>query len=85
MEIDTKRYDGKLDSFLRRNLPHSEYERVSTSESCVVIQPPEEKRAHKYAILGHRCLYLADFPPKNLRVAVLMENITGISVVCRES
>ncbi len=79
-KLDTRRYDGKLDSFLYKNLPWEEYERVCTSEPCVVVCP-EEKRVHKHVILAHRCIYFADFPPKNIKVAVALRDIESVQMV----
>ena len=78
--LETRRYDGKLDSFLHRNLAREDYERVCTSEPCVVVSP-DEKRVHKHVILGHRCLYFADFPPKTIKVAMQLKDIQSIRMV----
>ena len=78
--VEVRRYDGKLDSFLLRNLPREDYERVSTSEPCVVVST-EDKRVHRHVILGHRSLYLTEFPPKNLKVAVNLRDVTDIKMV----
>lgn len=78
--LEVRRYDGKLDSFLFKKLPQEDYERISTSEPCVVLSA-EDKRVHRHVILGHRCIYLTEFPPKNLKVAVNLRDVTAIKIV----
>ena len=78
--LETRRFDGKLDSFLRRSLPSEDYERICTSELCVVVSP-EEKRVHRHVVLGHRCLYLTEFPPKSVKVAANLQDVQSICMV----
>ena len=78
--VETRRFDAKLDSFLRRRLPQEDYDRISTSEPCVVLSP-EDKRVHRFAVLGHQCLYLTEVPPKNLKVALRLKDACSIRVV----
>ena len=80
--LETKRYDVKLDSFLRRTLPSEEYERVSASEPCVVLSP-DDKRVHRHVILGHHSLYLTEFPPKSLKTAVHLRDVQSVRMVSR--
>ena len=75
-----KRLDVRLESFLRRNLTQEDYERLYTSEPCVVLSP-EEKRVHRYAILGHDQLYTLEIPPKKLRTVLRLEDISSIQLV----
>ena len=78
--MEVRRYDGKLDNFLLQTLPEDEYERIATSELCVVVSP-EEKPAHKHAIVGHQHLYLTQFPPKNLKIALHLQDVTSVRMV----
>ena len=78
--LETRRFDGKLDSFLRRSLPSEDYERICTSELCVVVSP-EEKRVHRHVVLGHHCLYLTEFPPKSVKVAANLQDVQSICMV----
>lgn len=74
------RQDVKLDRFLREELCWEVYERLCSSEPCV-IRSGGEKWAHRHAVLGHKCLYSTEFPPKNIKTLVKLEDITAISVV----
>ncbi|KAL5516690.1 hypothetical protein EMCRGX_G002090 [Ephydatia muelleri] len=78
--MESRRYDGKLDNFLLQSLSEDEYERIATSELCVVVCP-EEKPAHKHVIVGHQHLYMTQFPPKNLKIAVHLEDVTSIRML----
>ena len=78
--LETRRFDAKLDSFLRRRLTQEDFERVCTSEPCVVVSP-EDKRVHRHVVLGHRCLYLTEVPPKNLKTALHVRDISSIRMV----
>lgn len=78
--LDTRRQDVRLESFLRRQLSPEVYERISTSEGCVLFSP-EEKRVHRYVVLGHRQLFTTEFPPKNLKVLLNLETITSVNLV----
>ena len=78
--MESRRYDGKLDNFLMQSLAEDEYERIATSEPCVVVCG-EEKPAHKHAIVGHQHLYLTQFPPKKLKIAVQLEDVTSIQIL----
>jgi len=79
-KLETRRYDGKLDSFLRRNLSSEDYDRICTFEPCVVVSP-EEKRVHRHVVLGHRCLYLTEFPPKSIKVAANLQEVYSVCMV----
>ena len=79
-KLETRRFDAKLDSFLRRRLAQEDYERISTSEPCVVISP-EDKRVHRHVVLGHHCLYLVEVPPKNLKVALQLKDVGSVRMV----
>lgn len=80
MSQGLERQDVRLDRFLRGQLRPEVYERVVTSEPCVIISP-EERRVHRYAVLGHRCLFLTAFPPKILKPQLQLEDIISIKVV----
>ena len=71
----------KLDRFLRQELCREEYERVCKSEACVIRASGGEKWVHRYAVLGHKCLYSTEIPPKHIETLVKLEDITAISVV----
>uniref|UniRef100_A0A8C4RM50 Uncharacterized protein n=1 Tax=Erpetoichthys calabaricus TaxID=27687 RepID=A0A8C4RM50_ERPCA len=61
--------NSKLDSFLKRNLPQSVYERVRVHEACVVISDSVNK-LYMFVVLTDDCIYLTENPPKTVRVAV---------------
>ena len=74
------RQDIRLETFLRRQLSQEVYERLCGSESCVLFSP-EEKRVHRYVILGHRHLYSTEFSPKKLKVLLQLDSITAVQMV----
>ena len=80
MTRETKRFDGRLDSFLRRTLCLEEYERVVSIEQCVVVTA-EGKRAPRNVVLGHRWLYFTEIPAKTLTRALQLENIVSVETV----
>uniref|UniRef100_A0A8C4RM82 Uncharacterized protein n=1 Tax=Erpetoichthys calabaricus TaxID=27687 RepID=A0A8C4RM82_ERPCA len=71
--------NSKLDSFLKRNLPQSVYERVRVHEACVVISDSVNK-LYMFVVLTDDCIYLTENPPKTVRVSVL-RNMTSVSLV----
>ena len=76
-----RRFDARLDAYLRRNLPPQDHDRISTSVTCVASLTGEIQHKHRYAILGYRCVYLAEVPPKNLRVAVHLKDVQSVEMV----
>ena len=80
LQHETKRFDGRLDTLLRRNLPPSDYERVISAEPCVVVTP-EGKRAPRHVVLGHRQLYFTEIPPKTLNKALQLEDVVSVETV----
>lgn len=78
--LETRRQDVRLEKFLRGQFSQEVYERVSSSEPCVLISP-DEKRVHRYAVLGHTQLYTTEFPPKKLKTLLKLEDIISISMV----
>lgn len=78
-------HDVKLESFLSRNLPREDHERLFTTEACVAVAGREkrEKPVHRHAIVGHRRLYLTEVPPKHLRIAVSLRDVEAIHRVSR--
>ena len=80
MSQGLERRDVRLDRFLRGQLPPQVYERLASSEPCVVTSP-EEKRVHRTAVLGHKRLFSTEFPPKNLKVLVQLEDIVSVDMV----
>lgn len=80
-----ERRDGKLESFLHKQLPAEEYERLLTRQPCVATvgeHGAAEKPAHRHAVLGHRSLYLTDVPPKSLRMSVQLRDVDSVQIVC---
>lgn len=75
-----KRFDGRLDTFLRRHLPLEEYERVIATERCVIVTP-DNKRAPRHLVLSHQLVYFTEIPPKKLTKALLLEHVRAVSVV----
>lgn len=80
VSLDTRRQDVRLESFLRRQLRPDVYERLSTSEGCVLFSP-DEKRVHRFAVLGHKQLFTTEFPPKHFKVLLNLDSITSIKMV----
>ena len=80
VSLDTRRQDVRLESFLRRQLPPDVYERLSTSEGCVLFSA-DEKRVHRFVVLGHKQLFTTEFPPKNLKVLLNLDSIASIRMV----
>ena len=78
--METKRFNVKLDTFLRRNLSPKDHERISASVLCTVSSP-EEKRKYRHAVLGHKCVYLTDVPPKSLRIGVHLRDVISVEMV----
>ena len=76
-----RRFDARLDAYLRRLLPE-DHDRISTSVKCVASLTGDIQHKHRYAILGHKCVYLAEVPPKNLRVAVHLKDVQSVEMVC---
>lgn len=72
--------NGKLNSFLHLHLPPADYARVCASEPCVAVYP-EEKRVHRYAVLGHSRLYLTEVPPRSLKATLELGNVQSVEVV----
>ncbi|KAK1134402.1 hypothetical protein AOXY_G38256 [Acipenser oxyrinchus oxyrinchus] len=70
----------KLDSFLKRNLEQSVYERVRACEACVVISETV-KKVFMYVVLSDHCIYLTENPPKTIQAAVHFKDISGIELV----
>ena len=77
LQHETKRFDGRLDTLLRRNLSPSKCERVISSELCVVVTP-EGKRAPSHVVIGHRQLYLTEIPPMTLNKALRLEDVVSV-------
>uniref|UniRef100_A0A8C4RLL1 Uncharacterized protein n=1 Tax=Erpetoichthys calabaricus TaxID=27687 RepID=A0A8C4RLL1_ERPCA len=74
------RVNSKLDSFLKRNLPQSVYERVRVHEACVVISDSVNK-LYMFVVLTDDCIYLTENPPKTVRVAAHFGDIFGVELV----
>ncbi len=76
-----RRFDARLDAYLRRTLSPQDHDRISTSVKCVASLTGDVLNKHKYAILGHKCVYLADVPPKNVKVAVHLRDVQSVQMV----
>lgn len=74
----------RLERFLRQQLSEEEYERVNGSESCVVFSP-EERRVHRYVVLGHRQIYTTEFAPRKLKPLIQLDSIIAVKMVSYNS
>lgn len=74
--ISFQRFDGKLDSILRKSLPLALYERLSVTESCIVVTHGG-KKSQRLVVLGHAALYFAEVPPKNVKKAIELAQIVS--------
>ena len=81
-----ERRDGKLESFLHRHLPTEEYERLLARQPCVATVRGEgggvtERPGHRHVAVGHRCLYLTEVPPKNIKTNLQLRDVDSIQIV----
>ncbi|XP_067111117.1 uncharacterized protein C12orf56 homolog [Osmerus mordax] len=72
--------NSKLDSFLKRNTDRGVYERIRAYEPCVVISETVNK-VFMHVVLSDDCVYLAEYPPRTLTVAVNFSHIREIELV----
>ncbi|XP_053169780.1 uncharacterized protein C12orf56 homolog [Scomber japonicus] len=70
----------KLDSFLKRNTERRVYERIRACEPCVVISEAVNK-VYMHAVLSDECVYLTEYPPRTLTVAVTFRRVRDIELV----
>ncbi|CAK6978159.1 uncharacterized protein C12orf56 homolog [Scomber scombrus] len=70
----------KLDSFLKRNTEQRVYERIRACEPCVVISDAVNK-VYMHAVLSDECVYLTEYPPRTLTVAVTFRHVRDIELV----
>lgn len=75
-----RRFDGKLDGVLRRELSVVTYERIVATEVCILVTSAG-KRTHGHVILGWNYLYFAPIPVKNLRPLLKLSDIVSIATV----
>lgn len=75
-----QRFDGKLDCILRKTLTGEEYERISITESCIVVND-EGKRSQKLVTLGHNALYFTNIPPKTVIKVLDLTQIVSCNTV----
>ena len=80
MATALKRFDGKLDALLRKNLSFELYERLIAIESCIVVTHGG-KKALRHVILGHTELYFAEVPPKSLKRALRLNDVLSVNTV----
>ena len=78
--VTFKRFDGKLDTVLRKALPLELYERISTTESCIVVTH-SGKKSQRHVILGHTALYVAEVPPKTVKRAIELVDVVSAKTV----
>uniref|UniRef100_A0A3B3S8B8 Si:ch211-258f14.2 n=1 Tax=Paramormyrops kingsleyae TaxID=1676925 RepID=A0A3B3S8B8_9TELE len=74
------RRNSKLESFLKRSTERRFYERIRAYEPCIVILPKINK-VFMYAVLNDESVYLAEFPPRTLQLAVCFRHVIDISLV----
>lgn len=72
--------NAKLGSFLKRSLPHNEYEHVRAHEACIVVSENENK-SFKYVILTKERLYLTENPPKTVYEAAHLKDVVDAKLV----
>lgn len=72
--------DVKVLLFASKNLPPHDYERVFTAEPCVAVLSGKTP-THRHAILGHRKLYMTEFPPRHLRVVFRLNDVQSVQMV----
>lgn len=68
--------NNKLECFLKRSLTEERYERLRAYDSCIV------DRKWRYLVLGDRCIYLTENPPRTLRKAILYRDLKAAQLVC---
>ncbi|XP_070557497.1 uncharacterized protein C12orf56-like isoform X2 [Ptychodera flava] len=76
------RRNPKLDTFIKKKLPPSVYERIRAYEECI-INSEKEKKAFKHVILSDECIYITENPPKSIKQedAVPLANVISIEMV----
>lgn len=77
-----KKYE-KVDSFLKRCLPHSRYSGVQLIEPCIVVSN-DYNRKFKFVVLANDSLYITENPPKvpkDIREITKVVNITSVELV----
>lgn len=67
--------NNKLECFLKRSLTEERYERLRAYDSCIV------DRKWRYLVLGDRCIYLTENPPRTLRKAILYRDLKAAQLV----
>ena len=75
-----ERFDGKLDTLLRKTLESEIYERLYVTESCIVVTNGG-KRQQRFVILGHSALYFAEVPPKTIKRGIELTQIISNKIV----
>ncbi|XP_048863033.1 uncharacterized protein C12orf56 homolog [Brienomyrus brachyistius] len=74
------RRNSKLESFLKRSTERRFYERIRAYEPCIVISPKISK-VFMHAVLNDESVYLAEFLPRTLQLAVCFRHVIDISLV----
>ncbi|KAK2882947.1 uncharacterized protein C12orf56 homolog isoform X2 [Channa argus] len=70
----------KLDSFLRRNTDRTLYERIRACDPCVVVSETINK-VYMHVVLTDEGLYVTEFAPRTLTVAVSFRRVRDIELV----
>ncbi|XP_019132441.2 uncharacterized protein C12orf56 homolog isoform X1 [Larimichthys crocea] len=70
----------KLDSFLKRNTERAVYERIRTSEPCVVISDSINKE-YMHVVMSDERVYLTEYPPRALTTAFSFRRVRDIELV----
>lgn len=65
----------KLDIFLKRNLPSSEYQKIRCYEQCVV------DKTVKLALLTNTSLLISDTPPRTIQYILPLKSIANVNLV----
>jgi len=70
---DVRKSHDRLETFLKRALDFTTYERIRTHESCIVCSEKENK-AFKFVILCDCWIYLMDNDPGKLSIKNLQKS-----------
>ena len=81
-DVSFQRFDGKLDSILRKNLPLELYERLCVTESCIVVTHGR-KKSQRLVILGDTAMYFAEVPPKTVKRALELSQVVSSRIVSK--
>nr|XP_046235350.1 uncharacterized protein C12orf56 homolog isoform X2 [Scatophagus argus] len=74
------RRNAKLETFLKRSMERTVYERIRAYESCVVISETISK-AYMHVVLSDERVYLTEYPPRTLTAALCFRHVRDIELV----